>query len=772
MGQFKALFKKEINAYFKSYFAYAIVFVYLFSSICTAFYFGAYLSAHDEALYSLFYAQPIILLILLPAITMKIWSEEYRSGTAEFLLTLPINPYISVFAKFCAAFCLCFVMSLLFLPFIFYSAEWLFLDWGNICSSFLGLWCLMAFLCALGCFISSLSKNVVVSYLFSVLFIAIWVYTPQSGLYESYNNFLFGEVGFPDFLYFILLMLTFLLMNGLVAEFRRSIQKYKVVKFTSFVLFLLAFIMAINFVLQKLIVYKFDMTTSRFYTLNRETQKVIDRVYKPINIDVYAAKDLVHYNKEYFYHYQRVKRFLRKYEKLSDGMIRINVTEVEPFSDLEANILDNGLFFNVNKDGIKEYFGALVRDENKKGVIIKQFLPQRKLFLEQDINKSLIRLNRSSVAKNIGIYFDITQNLDEFEGFVLNLENDYNVLNISSDIYEISTDIDMLILINPKKLPRTFLYAVDQFVMRGGKLLIFADFYTNKQAELTNLSDVDILPLLEQYYFSWNDQLIDEGILLPEYKVANKDIGLYKALSFKFSNLGMKITPFIKTEDGYIGALIKGVLPSMFGQSPYVDLDVSLEASKHNDVSIGEASVAVIGDVDFIEDYMWLDERSPDINPYSVISKKDNIDALRRFIDMMLGNEIYNRQPFHQYKNPYDIAYQIDKEVYDKYAFKLKQIDEQIEQKRTVLYLASGQNIDKMASMMQIDAAGKEIAGLEKQKDSLIYKVKQDYLNKIHRMMFVQIFFLPLLSAFLMWIFMMLRLYIYRRKMRELGYEK
>ena len=753
MRQFKALFKKEINTYFKSYFAYAIFFVYLFVSIGTAFYFGAYLSAHDEALYPLFYAQPIILLVLLPAITMKIWSEEYHSGTAEFLLTLPLSPYISVVAKFCAAFCLCFIMSLFLLPFVLYTGQWLVLDWGNIFSCFLGLWFVMAFLCALGCLISSLSKNVVVSYLFSVLFIALWVGMSQSGLYDVYNNFLFGEIGFADFAYFILLISAFLLINGLVPE-----------------LFLAA-IMAVNVVLQKLVVYKFDMTVSRFYTLDRETEKVINRVYKPINIDVYAAKNFIRRNNEYFYSYQRVRRFLQKYEDLSEGMIRINVTEVEPFSDLEENILDNGLFFNVNKDGSKEYFGALVRDENKNGVIIKQFLPQRKLFLEKDINKSLIRLTRSGVAKNIGVYFDVTQNLDQFEGFILNLESDYNVLNVSSNVYEISSDLDMLILVNPKQLPKTFLYAVDQFVMRGGKLLVLTDFYTDKQPDLTNMGDIDILPLLEQYYFVWQDQLIDDGELKADYAVENKGIGLYKAFSFKFSNPGMKIVPFIQHEDSYIGALMIGALPSVFGQSPYVDLDVSVAVSPHNAVSVGSASVAVIGDVDFIEDYMWLDDRSLDRNPYSVITKKDNINALRCFIDMMLGNEIYNQQPVHQYKNPYDIATQIDKSVYDSYAPMLRDAESKIEQKRLALYTASGQNADKMAAMLKVGLAGQEIAGLEKKKEAMVYQIRQGYTQRVHTMMLIQIFLLPLLFVALIGALMALRSNIYRRKIKELGYE-
>ena len=422
MQQFKALFKKEIGAYFKSYFAYIIFFVYLFVSVGVAFYFGAYLSAHDSSMYALFYAQPIILLVLLPAVTMKTWSDEYRSGTAEFLLTLPLHPAVPVLAKVAAAWCLCFGMSLFLLPFVFYTATWLHLDVGNLMTDFIGLWLVMAFLTALGCLISSCSRNVVIAYVFSVLVMAMWVVFPFSGFYNTYNNFLFGEIGVPDVLYFALFTAAFLLVNVLVPEFMRSIQKYKIIKFAGFMFFLLVGISAVSVMMNNLISYKFDVTTARFYTPSAETKAVVNHVYKPIKIELYAAKNYIYRNNEYFYYYQQIKRFLRKYESMSEGMIRLSVNEVEPFSPLEDNILDNGLFYETDKDGSRNYLGAVVRDEESHGVIIKQFLAERRVFLEKDINMALIHLTRAAVTKNLGVYLEPTQNLEQYQGFMLNLE--------------------------------------------------------------------------------------------------------------------------------------------------------------------------------------------------------------------------------------------------------------------------------------------------------------------------------------------------------------
>ncbi|MBR3502461.1 MAG: ABC transporter permease, partial [Alphaproteobacteria bacterium] len=93
MQQFRALLKKELGSYFNNFLAYIVLFFYLLTSIGSAFYFGSYLAMTDNSLFAAFYLQPFILTVIIPAITMKVWSDEYRLGTAEFLLTQPVDFY-------------------------------------------------------------------------------------------------------------------------------------------------------------------------------------------------------------------------------------------------------------------------------------------------------------------------------------------------------------------------------------------------------------------------------------------------------------------------------------------------------------------------------------------------------------------------------------------------------------------------------------------------------------------------------------------------------
>jgi hypothetical protein len=124
-----------------------------------AFYFGSYLDMHDTAIYALFMWQPLILVALIPALSMRIWTEEYKSGTDEFLLTLPLSDSVLVLAKWAAVFSLLSLMALGLLPFILYTASRLHLDFYNIMSNFIGLELMMMTLSSLGCLISSLSRQ-------------------------------------------------------------------------------------------------------------------------------------------------------------------------------------------------------------------------------------------------------------------------------------------------------------------------------------------------------------------------------------------------------------------------------------------------------------------------------------------------------------------------------------------------------------------------------------------------------------------------------------
>ena len=745
MQQFKALFNKEFGSYFRSYLAYIVFFVYLFVSIGCAFYFGSYLAMHDTALYALFYLQPIILTVFVPAITMKMWSEEFKSGTAEFLLTQPINYFLLVGVKSLSAFLFCFSMSLFFIPFILYTSEWMVVDWGNIILCYIGLWLLLLLFNVLGCFISSLNNNVILSYVLSVFSNVLIVSFSFTYLYETYNNFMFGEIGFSDFMYFIIFVVVFLILNVMAMNVRISVQKNKIKKFIFFAFLLIFCGVIFNVIFYNLCTSKVDFTSGQTYSFKKQTEDILDLVEEPINIDVYVAKDYISNNADYFHYFQQIKRFLNKFKNQSKGMINVNTLIVDPFSDLEEKVLESGLFFEDNLVGSKNYFGAVLRNKDGKEVIIKQFIRERISYLERDIDKALIKLILPDVVKTIGVYLDPTQNLDEFETFLIDLESDYDVMNVTDDTYEISSKMDLLILVNPKDLSSHFMYAIDQFIMNGGRTLIFFDFFSEKQSDLINMKDIKISKFLDQWNVLLRDEFIDDGKLNSDFGKKYLDLKINKAVSFNVENEDVNVIPFIQNEKGFIGAILTGTLTSLYKENPFKDTEFGQEMRMFLPYAIEGTQVALVGDVDLLNDSNWVALNSVDKNPYGVIESAGNGAAVRSLIDYMLENSIYQILPIKdEVWNKDSIGRKVEKVAFSMYADKIESLSKNIRSKKMIIYESVGQDIDKMGTLLQVGEAGRDIAKQEDELQSLTYKVKSEYSKIINKMILINVVFLPL----------------------------
>jgi len=770
MQQFSALFKKEIGGYFKSSFAYFVFFIYLFVSIGGAFYFGAYLAMHDTAVYALFYLQPAILMLLIPALTMRLWSDEYKSGTAEFLLTQPVSDRVLVLAKFASAGAFAVMMSLCLLPFIIYTSVWLKIDWGNIFCCYLGTWLFIMLFCALGCFISSLSKYTIVSYLLTVFASGLWLLMPFTKLSDIYGNFLFAEVGISDFTYFLTFAAALIWLNVLVLEYIRSAQKNKGFKFLGFSALFALGVVALNGAFTVLFdAHKADLTVNRQYTLHPVSKEIVKSVVKPITFDVYISKDLKSKNAEYYYYYQQTKRFIEKYQKASHAMISVNVMEVEPFSEMEKIVLKSGMYYEENLKGTKDYFGAIIRDNEGQGEVIKQFLPQRRAYLEKDIDKVLLKLTRKEVIKSIGIYFDPRQDLDKFNGFSLNLEEDYNVLSVSEDTYEISAKLNLLILVNPKELPPHFLYAVDQYIANGGNVIVFFDLLTDGQSDETNLKMPQAVIFMDQMNLLLQEGLVNEGSIADDYKVSDNRLNLYKALSFIVKDENVKVKPIINGKDGYIGAIISGQYKSAFEQNPHQSKEVLRSMMPHTIYSSETPSVAFIGDADIIENETWIDDSSPDQNPYSVIYKSANMEVIRNLIDEMVGNDIYLSLPQND-KNAsaFGIGEQINSELLDKYSDELNAITEEVKLNRAKLLQKSDGDENKLQILLQSDETGLQLGQSEQKLEKLLYQIRKQYSSKVDGIIFFCVLGWPLAAGLAVWLLMWRRERRKRKQIREI----
>ncbi len=238
-----ALLKKEIFSYFNSLTVYVVVIVFLLTNSLFLWVFpGEYnvLEFGYANLNGLFAIAPFVFLFLIPAITMRLFSEENKSGTIEVLLTKPLRDSQIIGAKFLAAFSLV-VFSLIPCLIYYYSVYQLGFPEGNIdvgafWGSFLGLLFLGASFIAVGVFTSSLTNNQIVAFILAV-FICAFIFMgfdmiaslgfrgegflKALGIKSHYASISRGVIDSRDVIYFISLKVFFLLLTKLKMESRK-----------------------------------------------------------------------------------------------------------------------------------------------------------------------------------------------------------------------------------------------------------------------------------------------------------------------------------------------------------------------------------------------------------------------------------------------------------------------------------------------------------------------------------------------------------------------
>ena len=166
------IFKRELNSYFNS--ATAYVFIVVFLAILSWFYVNNTFLIGVASLRPMFEVIPLIFLFIIPAITMRLLSEEKRSGTIELITTKPVADYEIIFAKFFAAWAL---IAVAVLPTVLYwvsIASIGDLDNGPVIGGYIGIMLMAAVYISIGLFASSLTDNQVVAFIIGFLIMLVF----------------------------------------------------------------------------------------------------------------------------------------------------------------------------------------------------------------------------------------------------------------------------------------------------------------------------------------------------------------------------------------------------------------------------------------------------------------------------------------------------------------------------------------------------------------------------------------------------------------------
>jgi len=318
---------------------------------------------------------------------------------------------------------------------------------------------------------------------------------------------------------------------------------------TSSVLIALILLLAINiFSNTALTSARLDLTNNKLFTLSQGSRNIVSNLDEPITVRFYLSQKLATRLPGISSYANRVKELLSEYKRSAGGKINLSIIDPEPFSELEDQAVGYGLKGVPLNDGEATfYFGLVATGATDEESIIAFFSPQREEFIEYDITKALQQVanpKKKTVGLMSSISIDgsppphrpgmpVTPRSSQVWAIMEQMEQFFDVKSVDLDIDKVPDGIDVLMLVHPKSLSAETTYAIDQFVINGGRLLAFVD----PHAETDELSPQESNMPGKNFGSSDLNTLTDAwGITLTTGKVVG-DIQLAQKVAF---NIGQR----------------------------------------------------------------------------------------------------------------------------------------------------------------------------------------------------------------------------------------
>ena len=245
------------------------------------------------------------------------------------------------------------------------------------------------------------------------------------------------------------------------------------------IVFLLLGIVSLSFIDQ----WRIDLTEDRLYTLSDGTRNILDDIQRPVVLKYYYSETLMRDMPVLRNYSKRIEEMLREYERVANGKIVLEVINPELYSEEEDAAAADGLQGMPNGQGEMMYLG-LSGKAAERSESIALFNPQKERLLEYQVSQMVYRLTRPQplvvgVISGLPIFRSLDPKTNRARPAWLIVEQMHQLFDIRRqvdlNVDRIDADLNMLVVIHPHQLPANTLFALDQFVLRGGKLLVFVD---------------------------------------------------------------------------------------------------------------------------------------------------------------------------------------------------------------------------------------------------------------------------------------------------------
>ena len=248
------------------------------------------------------------------------------------------------------------------------------------------------------------------------------------------------------------------------------------------VVLLLICLVAVN-VMASFIPLRFDLTEERLYTISDGSRKILESLQEPVRINFYYSRNNAELPPNFKTYAQRVQELLEEYAAISNGQLILEISDPKQDTEEEEWAQKYGIKSITLPSGNTVYFGAVVSMLDQE-MLLPYFDQRRQEFLEYDITQAIQKVSSTSTSK-VGLLsaMNLQGGRSMIPGqppaqkwvFQSELEKSVTVENLPLSTEEIPDDISLLIVLHPRGFSPRLQYALDQYVLRGGRLVVLLD---------------------------------------------------------------------------------------------------------------------------------------------------------------------------------------------------------------------------------------------------------------------------------------------------------
>lgn len=269
---------------------------------------------------------------------------------------------------------------------------------------------------------------------------------------------------------------------------------------------------------------RLDLTEQKLYTISDGTRQILKDLNEPVSLYYFfsdrASKELVGLRN----YARRVEETLREYERVADGKLQLHIIDPQPFSEAEDRAAEFGLqAVPLSQAGDQLYFGLAGTNELAQREVIPFFALEQEGLLEYELSRlinNLAQVEKTQIGLISGL--PMAGGMNPMSGqpsmpwvAYEQLQQMFDVQDLDADIDTVPEAIELLLLVHPKTLSDAALFAIDQFVLRGGKLLAFIDPLAETDQSMEAMMDgmgdsksSDLAPLLATWGVNYDPEQV------------------------------------------------------------------------------------------------------------------------------------------------------------------------------------------------------------------------------------------------------------------------